>query len=237
MPKPLLIIKHIAHEEPGLLEELLEKHSIQSVVIDLSKKEPYPDPRGFSAVITLGGPQSANDRTPEMLAELDRIGLLLHENIPYLGICLGMQTLVKAAGGKVTACLTRDAGFFSPDGTPFTVDLTTEGLEDPLFRGLENSLRVFHLHGETVTLLDGISLLATGTLCRNQVVKVSGRAYGIQPHFELTPEMLLSWLKLDRELQTLDQEQILDGYREIQADYVRTGTALFSNFLQVAEII
>lgn len=237
MPRSLLIIKHIAHEGPGLLEKVLEKHSIPSVTVDLSEKKIYPDLCGFSAVITLGGPQSANDRTPEMLVELDKIGIILQENIPYLGICLGMQTLVKAAGGEVTTCLTREIGFYGPDSTPFTADLTPEGLEDPLFRDLDRNLRVFQLHGETVILHNGFSLLATGTFCKNQIVKVSDRAYGIQSHFELTPELLLSWLKMDKNLQALGQKKLLEDYYEIQADYEHTGLTILSNFLQVAEII
>ena len=188
-------------------------------------------------MITLGGPQSANDLNEVMLNELDTIRIILQENIPYLGICLGMQTLVKAAGGKVTACSNKEAGFFDPDGVPFTVDLTPEGTKDPLFTDLDNILRVFQLHGETVTLNDEISLLATGKFCKHQIVKASTRAYGIQSHFELTPQLLLSWLPIDKDLQTMNQAQLVESFREIHADYENTGTTILKNFLHVAEII
>ncbi len=237
MPRPLLIIQHITHEGPGLLAKVLEEHSVPSSTVDLSKGEPYPDPRDHSGVITLGGPQSANDKTAKMLVELDNIRIILQENIPYLGICLGMQTLVKAAGGTVTACPTKETGFFGPDGSPFTVDLTPEGSKNPLFNNLGSTLRVFQLHGETVILPEETSLLATGKFCKNQIIKAANRAYGIQSHFELTSELLLSWLSIDRDLQKLNKKQLIDNFRDIQADYEKTGTAILKNFLHVGEII
>ncbi len=237
MPQPLLIIQHITHEGPGLLAQVLEDHSVPFLTVDLSKGEPYPDPRDHSAVITLGGPQSANDKTTKMLVELDNIRIILQENIPYLGICLGMQTLVKAAGGKVTACTIKETGFLDPDGKPYTVDLTQEGIQDDLSDDLDETLRVFQLHGETVTLHDDISLLATGRFCKHQIVKASNHAYGIQSHFELTPQLLLSWLSIDKDLQAMDQVRLIEQFREIQADYEYTGRTVLKNFLRIAGII
>lgn len=237
MSRPILIIKHVTHEGPGLLSDLLEKYSIPSLIVDLSRGEPYPDPRHYSAVITLGGPQSANDLNEVMRNELSTIEIILQENIPYLGICLGMQTLVKAAKGEVTTCSTKETGFFGPDGIPFTVDLTLQGIEDSLFDDLGKRLRVFQLHGETVALHNGISLLATGKFCKNQVVRVSNRAYGIQSHFELTPQLLLSWLSIDNDLRTMDHAQLIETFHDIHVDYKHTGTTILKNFLHVAEII
>ena len=52
-------------------------------------------------MMVFGGPDSANDDTEKMKQELQRISEILDAEIPYLGICLGMQALVKAAGGTV----------------------------------------------------------------------------------------------------------------------------------------
>ncbi len=237
MTKPILVVQHIAHEGPGLLAGVLEEHSISSITVDLSKGERYPDPRNFSAVITLGGPQSANDPNPVMSSELDAIKIVLQENIPYLGICLGMQTLVKAAGGTVKACETKEIGFLDPGGVPFSVELTPDGREDPLFRDLGSTFRVFQLHGETVALDESMALLATGKICRHQIVKASERAYGIQSHFELTPELLGSWLEIDNDLQRMDRRKMLEEFEAIQGDYEKTGTLLLKNFLRVVGIV
>lgn len=237
MPQPILIIQHVSHEGPGLLSGLLEKYDMPFETVDLSRGKHYPDPRDYSAVITLGGPQSANDNTPVMLNELANIRTILQNNIPYFGICLGMQVLVKAAGGEVKPCTVKETGFSGPDGHPFTVDLTQEGIQDPLFNGLGTNLRVFQLHGETVMLNDGISLLATGTFCKNQIVKAASRAYGIQSHFELTEELLFSWISIDNDLRTTDRQKMIDNFRNIQPDYEKTGKTLLKNFLRIAGIM
>ena len=237
MPKPLLIVQHISHEGPGLLAELIGQYALPVATIDLSKGNRYPDPRNYAAVISLGGPESANDTTPKRIAELDRIRIIIDDNIPYLGICLGMQTLVKAAGGNVHPCSTRETGLFAPDGTPFCVDLTHAGSVDPLFSGLSKTLRVFQLHGETVELQEGISLLATAKLCKNQIVRVNKRAYGIQPHFELTPGMLDTLLLYDEYLGKIGREKLIEEFNDIRADYEKTCTTLLKNFLQIAEVV
>ena len=237
MRQPLLVIQHVPHEGPGLLAGILDRYSIPFQTVDLSRSTPYPDPQNYSAVITLGGPQSANDDTAVMFKELANIRTVLRKNIPYLGICLGMQTLVKAAGGEVRACPAKEAGFFAPDGQPYTVELTEKGRQDPLFNGLDNNFHVFQLHGETVTLNDAMTLLATGKTCNHQIVKVASRAYGIQSHFELTPELLHSWLSIDNDLQAMNGEKLIENFREIQPDYEKTGTTVLKNFLRIAEII
>nr|WP_287222515.1 gamma-glutamyl-gamma-aminobutyrate hydrolase family protein [Prosthecochloris sp.] len=66
-----------------------------------------------SAVVTLGGPQSANDTDRAMRRELENLKAILDKKIPYLGICLGMQTLVKAAGGNVITCPIKETGFLT----------------------------------------------------------------------------------------------------------------------------
>ncbi|NTV93715.1 MAG: C26 family cysteine hydrolase domain-containing family, partial [Chlorobiaceae bacterium] len=101
MTRKVLIINNITHEVPGLLETLLCEHGIAWHSEDLSADGTFPDPREYSALVVLGGPQSANDETPSMQLQLRRIEAALHEEIPTLGICLGIQCLVKAGGGKV----------------------------------------------------------------------------------------------------------------------------------------
>ena len=40
------------------------------------------------------------------------------------------------------------------------LELTASGRKDPLFKGIEDSFNVFHLHGETVILTEKMELLA-----------------------------------------------------------------------------
>lgn len=122
-------------------------------------------------------------------------------------------------------------------GEYFEVELTEEGRFDPLFAGLESSLKIFHLHGETVHLSDKMRLLATGKYCQNQIVKIADTAYGIQGHFELTPNMFAEWRAQDPWLIPLDQKRLQSDYEQIRIEYETVGKQLLTNFLKITKII
>lgn len=234
MKKEILIIKNSTSEGPGLLEELLTERSIAYRLVDLDRGEPFPQVKDFGAVVVLGGPDSANDQNEKMTLELLRIRQILDAKIPYLGICLGLQTLVKAAGGKVVESPLKEVGFKGPDGMFFTIELTEQGKADPLFKGLESTLKVFHLHGETVELTDNMILLGKGKFCPSQAVKIGSNAYGLQCHFELTPDMFESWITGDADLLQLDTNILRGDFESVKSKYRDTGRKLLGNFLAIA---
>src|SRR3990167_4219928 len=108
--KKVLIVENVTEEEPGLIEKILKGYNIKYDIIDLDKGKSFPKPKDYSAVFVLGGPDSANDKTLKMQAELKRIKEIVDSNIPYFGICLGMQALVKACGGAVVKNQIKEAG-------------------------------------------------------------------------------------------------------------------------------
>jgi len=234
MGKEILIVKNMTRESHGLLDKVLKERGIGYTIADLDQGDKFPPVKDFGAVVVLGGPDSANDETEKMRNELVRIGEVLAAKIPYLGICLGLQTLVKVSGGKVLKSPVKEVGFIGPDGNKFTVELTEDGKLDPLFEGLDHTFNVLQLHGETVELTDSMILLATGNFCRNQIVRVGSNAYGIQCHFELTPEMFEIWINEDQDFLQLDQEKLRADFTSIQEEYTRVGSRLFENFLKIA---
>lgn len=232
--KKILIVKNITREGPGLLEEVLKERGIGYTVTDLHQGQNFPRLENYGAVVVLGGPDSANDENEKMENELALIREAIVSNIPYLGICLGIQTLVKAGGGKVMKSSTKEVGFRDPEDNNFTVELTDEGKQDPLFEGLYHTFNVFHLHGETVELTDNMTLLGVGKFCRNQIVRVGSNAYGIQCHFELTPEMFETWINEDPDLLAIDKDDLRANFEAIKGEYTRVGRQLFQNFLKIA---
>lgn len=234
MSKYILILKNSASEGPGLLETLLKERLIKYTVIDLCREYKLPSVGDLAAVVILGGPDSANDDNKKMQDELQFIREVLAAKIPYLGICLGLQTLVRAAGGSVIKSPVKEVGFRDPESNLFSVELTEEGAKDPLFKDLGQTSNVFHLHGETVELVDGMTLLATGKFCRNQVVKVGTNAYGIQCHFELTNDMFEDWITGDPDLLRLNNQALKEDYKLLEEEYIETGRTLLKNFLDVA---
>lgn len=238
MAKKVLIVKNMAHEGPGLLELSLLEHGIAWHYADLSAGDPFPDPRNFPALVVLGGHQSANDKTSSMQLEIRRIEEALGEEIPYLGICLGIQTLVKAGGGTVVKASCKETGFIDPQGNPYRVELTEAGKSDPLFKGLGSTLDVFQLHGERVELTpSGMELLATGSGCRNQAVRVGKNGYGLQCHFELTREMFESWCRIDPDLKQMDYSELMAEFDRRYEEYTATGMKLMENFLRISGLV
>ena len=232
----LLIVQNISRERPGLLEQVLRDENVTFDVVDLDQGQELPTLDGYKALVVLGGPDSANDETAKMTGELTRIKEGLDTGLPYLGICLGLQTLVKAAGGKVVKGEVKEAGFIDPDDNQHTVTVTDEGKTDPLLAGLPEVLDVFQLHGETVELTSDMTVLATGKFCRNQIVKVAANAYGIQSHFELTPEMLAVWAEQDPDLIPIGKDKLLADFKAIEQSYTSIGQTLLRNFLRIAEL-
>lgn len=233
----LLIVQNISREGPGLLEQVLRDESVAFDLVDLDKGQEMPSLDGYKALVVLGGPDSANDDTTKMTTELGRIKEGLDAGLPYLGICLGLQTLVKAAGGKVVPGDVKEVGFIDPDNNQHTVAVTDEGKTDPLLAGLPETLDVFQLHGETVELTPDMTLLATGKFCKNQIVRVTDRVYGIQSHFELTPEMLTVWAEQDPDLIPIGTDKLQADFKAIEQSYTSIGQTLLRNFLKIAELI
>jgi GMP synthase-like glutamine amidotransferase len=226
----VLIVQN-SHEGPGLLTEVLKENGLDHDLIILDRGDKIPSPLEYAAMVVLGGPDSANDSTEKMLHELERIREAIEAKIPYLGICLGLQTLVKAAGGSVTKNPTREIGFRDPDGNLFAVEIVEQ---DALLKDLPTPMPVFQLHGETVELTDEMLLLARGKFCTNQIVRTAPKQYGIQCHFELTNAMFEDWLATDPDLVKQDAAQNRRDFQSISEAYRKTGKKLFQNFIDIA---
>jgi GMP synthase (glutamine-hydrolysing) len=232
--KKMLIVKNIKREGPGLLEGVLKANTIAFDLVDLDAGQDFPPPQSYQALVVLGGPDSANDTTGKMIAELHHVRIAIEQGIPYLGICLGLQVAVKAAGGSVIPGVVKEIGLLDPNNKPYTVQVTNEGTSDPLLQDLDATLRVFQLHGETVEITPNMQILATGEYCRNQIIKIRPNAYGIQSHFELTPKMLAIWASEDSDLMLLDKDKLLQDFAAIQKVYAHTGETLLRNFIHLA---
>ena len=235
--KQVLIIKNISREGPGIIEKILQENLIFYQIVDLAKNEKLPTADNFSCLIVMGGPDSANDNSPKIKDEINFIKKWLDSKKPFLGICLGLQLLVKTASGKVVKSPIKEIGFRDPIGNFFEVELLKTSQKDPLLYKLGKKIKVFHLHAETVTLTKKMQLLGKGKYCQNQIVKVANSAYGLQGHFELTERILDVWLLEDPDLKKLDAEKVRADFAKIKEEYERTANQIFTNFLKIAQLI
>ena len=237
MSKKVLIVKNITHEDAGLVEDILREKNIEYEVVDLSIREKFPDPKNYAAVMVFGGPDSANDDTQKMKEELQKIKEIIDTEIPYLGICLGLQTLVKAVGGNVKDNEIKEVGCRDSNNNYFEINLTEDGKHDLIFKNLNSKLNIFHLHGETIDLNSVMILLATGKTCINQAVKIGKNAYGLQGHFELTEEKLKLWITKDKDLEALGETVLLQDYQDLKIQLGKNARTILNNFLEIAKII
>ena len=103
--KSILVLQHIALEDPGYIKDLMEADGWQLTQIELDEGETIPeDLSGFDAMLCMGGPMDTwmEDEYPWLIEEKKRI----HEWVvemgkPFLGFCLGCQLLGEVLGGKV----------------------------------------------------------------------------------------------------------------------------------------
>lgn len=230
----VLIITHVEHEGPGLLQTILDEHQIPYEVILHKDGVTLPSAADYAAVVVMGGPMSANDATPMMKEELRFLEDVIQSRVPYFGVCLGLQTMVKAAGGEVIKNDVREVAFRDEQDTFFSVDVTEHGMSDPLMKKLPETFAMFHLHGETVELTKEMTLLASGEWCVNQIVRLAPTQYGIQGHLELTNEMFEEWCKKESWLKEKDQKQLKEDWRTRRTELQLAMRVLFRNFLSIA---
>ena len=100
MANKILILKNIEREGPGLIASWFDKHDIDYDTFEVSEDLIYSDfHTQYVGLVVLGGPASANDKSFVIQRELEFIVKWLKSGKSYLGVCLGMQLMVKAMGG------------------------------------------------------------------------------------------------------------------------------------------
>ena len=208
---PFLVFQHVEGEGLGLLESLLLEEGWAAEVIRMDQDPSFPsDLSGYSGLLVLGGPMSANDedRLPWIREEIRLLRQALDLELPVLGICLGAQLLARAAGARVYPGQRREIGWH-------LLRLTPEGLQDPVLGPLGPERLVFQWHGETFDLPEGATLLAGSALYPHQAFRMGSKAYGLQFHLEVTAAMVAEWVSdYDEELEGAPPDNLLVESRE-----------------------
>ena len=231
----MLVLRNNIHEGPGILRGILENREIASDIVDFEDMASIPSLSAYSAVFMLGGPESANDRTKKMQGACALVRTIIRSGTPYFGICLGMQVLVKAAGGQITRCRNSEIGWRDSGRDYYRIHISENGKKDPLFAGIKGSIPVFQLHGEMAEPSIGGEVLGFGDECPVQVVKESRLAYGIQGHIEIDEPLLNTLIQADPQLSSMDSVKMLSDFHAIKEEYTANGMRIFSNFLDAVQ--
>lgn len=189
MRKPVLFVKNITLEGPGIMEMFLRERNIAYEIRDLYAGEPLPEEiSNYGAAVILGGPMNVEEelRYPFLQQEKKLIGDCLQKKIPVLGICLGAQLLACTLSARVYKNHRAEIGCM-------TVDLTPAGEKSPLFFGISSPAEVFQWHGDTFDLPDCATHLAQSPFCPHQAFGYEEFAFGVQFHIEVTLEEAQKW--------------------------------------------
>lgn len=168
----------------------------------------------FDAVIGSGVPV---DYTFKAIGNREEdIELLKGFDKPYLGICLGHQSLGWAFGAEVKEEEETGQHIMGDLYKP-TSRLIWKEQNDPLLEGLMNPFVVKTLHRASITVpYEHFDLLASSAHCRNQIMRHKDRPmYGVQFHPEFSGaragKMLLrNFVKLSADLKSCEPAEVVD---------------------------
>ena len=174
----VVVLQHEAIEGPGAWTEPLLQHGAVVECVLVPKRGVPDHAMDADLLISMGGSMSVNDPLPWIAQEVSLLERRLAARAPLLGVCLGSQLIAKAAGGRVEPGPVFEIGFR-------TVDLTDDGVADPVSCVLPRTLPVLQWHGEFFRDVPGAVSLARSESDPVQAFRV-GSAYALLFHLEAT---------------------------------------------------
>ena len=165
----------------------LERRALRDLGIDTELVDNDVHPEGVEAdgVVLSGGPSIERaGRSPDYL----------DAGVPVLGICLGMQVMADALGGRV------GPGEY---GGYADVTVTIEDSDDPVVGPLAPETRVWASHADEVKELpEGFTLTGSSDVCAIESMSDTDRdLYGVQWHPEVA--------------HTEEGEAVFEGFRAV----------------------
>jgi GMP synthase (glutamine-hydrolysing) len=181
---PVLVVLHQERSTPGRVGNTLRDLGYRLDIRRPRFGDPLPGTLdGHAGVVIFGGPMSANDPDDYVRREIDWIEIVLREQRPFLGICLGAQMLAMQLGAKVAP---HAQGLTQIGYYPIRPTVAGEAM-CPNWPD-----QVYHWHREGFGLPAGCELLAEGDDFPVQAFR-TGSAFGFQFHPDVTTAMMHCW--------------------------------------------
>lgn len=223
----VLIIKNIASEGPGTIEDFLKEKGMSYSIIDLSDcKTRIPDTRDFSHLVVMGGPMAVYDMDDHSFLSYEAaiIRAFIKNRKPVLGICLGAQMIAYSLGARVYPGAVKEVGWHK-------AVITDEGMNDPAFSSLsaggEPLADVFQWHGDTFDLPKKAVRTASSDKYDNQSFRYGDNIHALQFHIEVTPEIIREWFTDEK---GEDIENMLSQSESIFPEYHKRAVKFYEKF-------
>ncbi len=236
----VLIFQHVACEHPGQLRSYLRHGGVNWRTVELDEGDAIPSLEEFDALWVMGGPMDVwqIDKHPWLVAEKEAIRRWVRDlKRPFLGVCLGHQLLADALGGKCEVSRRPEIGVLD-------VELTPDGLRDPLFRGMERTQKVLQWHSvNVVSPPSGALVLASSADCAIQAMKVGSCAWSIQYHVEAEADTVENWGAIPAYRDALERSAGAGSLTMLRAaaaealpSMSRTSKLLYDNFTRAVSL-
>lgn len=234
MQSRVLVIVHERDAGAGVFAEEIVRRGLAFDEWHITEQaEPPGEPSGYGAVMTFGGSMNADQEGehPWLRAEKAMLAGLIESRTPLLGVCLGSQLVAEAAGAPAERASEPEIGWLE-------VELTAEGVGDPLLAPLAPSFTAFQWHSYTSPLPPGAVVLARSPHSL-QAFRIGDRAWGIQFHAEVSARDALKWTREyendpDAVRIGLDPEALARSIHERIGAWNEVGRALCGRFLDLA---
>lgn len=213
--RKVLVFQHVAHKILGTLNPALKGRGLNMRYVNFERTpEEHPSIQKYNGLIILGGHMGVYeaDKYRHIKVEMQLIEEALKKEIPILGICLGAQMLAHALGASVKKSPEKEIGWCD-------IQLSKEGLADPLFSHFGPTEKIFQLHGDTFDIPQSAVHLASSSACPGQAFRYQDKAYGIQFHLEADQAMIWRWLDNPR-----NQTELFSAHQDFSAEKIRTET-------------
>jgi GMP synthase-like glutamine amidotransferase len=191
--KNILVLQHIAIEDPGYIKDLMEADGWRLTQIELDEGESIPtDLSDFDAMLCMGGPMDTwmEDEYPWLIEEKKCIyHWVVEMGKPFLGFCLGCQLLGEVLGGQVTKSEPPEIGVLD-------IDMTPASRQDSLFGTFPAVIKAVQWHSYEVQGLEtnpNVTVLGSSANTRYQIFKYRDSAYAMQFHVEVRSDTVMQW--------------------------------------------
>ena len=235
--KNILVLQHIAIEDPGYIKDLMEADDCNLVQVELDEGETIPaDLSGFDAMLCMGGPMDTwmEEEYPWLIEEKRRI----HEWVvvmgkPFLGFCLGCQLLGEVVGGEVVKSQPPEIGVLD-------IEMQPAAREDALFNAYPERIKAVQWHSWEVRGLDDnpdVTLLGSSAPTPYQIFRYRNHAWAMQFHVEVRADTVRQWGCVPEYRAALENSlgaDALDAFDREAADHMpemnRLAQVLYDNF-------